>query len=115
MLGLPWDPAEDVIRFHLGVNLSSKRAKIRTGPELTVLNLEQIEQTPITRRLVVSQIYAVYDLLGLMSPITIKFKLLLQKMSSPEHGWDDELDPALSLESKQILREMVLATDIVFP
>jgi hypothetical protein len=115
VLGLPWDPLNDVIRFHLGVNLSKKRGKIRTEDEITALNLEQIETTTMTRRVMVSQIYTIYDPLGLMSPITIRYKMLLQKMSSPEFGWDEELDKELSLESRKILIEMVKARDIVFP
>jgi len=51
----------------------------------------------------------------LMTPITIRYKLLLQKMSSPDHGWDEELDEELSQESRKILSEMVRARDIPFP
>ena len=41
--------------------------------------------------------------------------MLLQKLSVLSAGWDDELDEALTNESKEILKEMIPEKDIVFP
>ena len=49
------------------------------------------------------------DLLGLLSPIMLKYKLLLQKFSSLFGGWDDELSEELRKEGKSFLVEMFLA------
>ena len=58
--------------------------------------------------------YSIYDLLGLMMPITIQFKLLLQRMLSPVCGWDEELSNKLSEDSWKVLTKMIKARDIIF-
>ena len=123
VLGLPWLPAEDVIRMHLGVNLSERKCGVRQGPELNLETIGQIDGAVMTRRVVVSQIYGIFDPLGLLTPLVLKFKLLLQKLSTREGGkqkhggagWDDELDEELAGEARAVLKEMVKAKDIDFP
>merc|ERR1712059_151909 len=61
----------------------------------------------------VSQIYSIYDPLGLLLPITIKYKLILQKLVS--YGWDDELSGELLLTSQNVLMEMLMAREVTFP
>ena len=122
VLGLPWSPAQDVISMHLGVNLSQKKCGVRQEPELTLETIGQIDSAVMTRRVIVSQIYGIFDPLGLLTPLVLKFKLLLQKLSTSGAdkkqggaGWDDELDEALAEESRAVLKEMVRAKDIDFP
>ena len=52
--------------------------------------------------------------MGLCSPITIKFKLLLQLIVLSGVDWDDPLVPELDRKAWDTLREMVRAKDIVF-
>ena len=66
--------------MHLGVNLSTKKQKVRLGKELTLETIGLINNVPLTRRIMASQIYTLYDPLGLLSPITIRYKLLLQQL-----------------------------------
>ena len=115
VLGLPWDPAPDIIKFHLGVNIMPKNGKLRVGPELNLESIDQLDDLKMTQRLVVSQVYAVYDPLGLRTPIMVKFKILLQKLVSLTAGWDDELEVELAQESRAMLKEMIRAQDIECP
>ena len=115
VLGLPWDPAPDIIRFHLGVNIMPKNGKLRVGPELNLESIDQLDDLKMTQRLVVSQVYAVYDPLGLRTPIMVKFKILLQKLVSLTAGLDDELEVELAQESRAMLKEMIRAQDVEFP
>ena len=116
VLGLPWKPQQDTIVMHLGVNLSPKtRSGCRVGPELNSETVEQIDHAVLTRREVVSQIYSIFDPLGLLAPIVIKFKLLLQRLAAAGGGWDDELDEELAALSREVLKAMVLAEDVIFP
>ena len=50
---------------------------MRVGLELEIATLGELDEIALTRRIVVSQIYGNYDPLGLLLPITIKYKLLL--------------------------------------
>ena len=58
VLGLPWDTAKDAISLHLGVNLSPKIRKMRTGLELKPHELDRIaslvNEKKLTKREVVS-------------------------------------------------------------
>ena len=78
ILGLPWDTPTDTIHMKLEVNLSMKVQKIRQGQAVMPVTMDLLEETTLTRRIMLSQVYAIYDPLGLLSPITIKYKLVLQ-------------------------------------
>ena len=97
VLGIPWNTAKDTIEMKPEINLSTKVRKLREGKAVT------------------SQIYAIFDPLGLLSPITMKYKLMLQKLDVLKVEWDEELTEELSLEAKLILKEIVLAQTITFP
>ena len=121
VLGLDWDPKSDQIKMRMKVNITQKKSKLRVGPELTKETLGELRETKMTRRLVVSQIYGVYDPLGLLTPATIKLKLLLQQLSleaggdGSEEAWDAELNEELSTASRMALRTMVEAGEFYFP
>ena len=106
VLGLPWDPEHDLIPFHMGINLSQKKGKIRLGPELSLERIGEIDDTEMTRRLLVSQFYAIHDPMGMMSPVTTKYKLLLQDLSN-EAGWDNLVEDKLAKIARKILKEKV--------
>ena len=59
VLGLPWEPTSDTIQFHFGLNMSQKRQGVRSGPELTDQSLHIIDETVISKRLVVSAINSI--------------------------------------------------------
>ena len=100
--------------MHLGVNLSAKRQKVRQGQELTMKTIGAIDSAPLTRRIMASQIYGLYDPMGLFSPITIRYKLLLQLLVLSGLGWDDPLLPELDKAARTTHREIVRAQDVVF-
>ena len=77
ILGIPWETKEDKIKMKFEVNLSQKVQKILTSPALEPSDAASLRKMSLTRRMMLSQIYAVYDPLGLLCPITIKYKLLL--------------------------------------
>ena len=86
VLGLEWDPVSDYINMHLAVNLSHKKANIRLGPEITLDDLSQLSEIPLTKRIGISQINTIYDPLGLLAPLMIRYKLTLQKIASLSLG-----------------------------
>ena len=56
------------------------KVNVRLGPELNLYTMGQLDMIEMTYRLGVSKINAIYDHLGLMEPITIKYTLVLQKI-----------------------------------
>ena len=115
VLGIPWDMSQDVIRMRMKVNLSPRSQKIHMGENISADRVEEIRGTWLTKRVMMSQIYSIYDPLGLLSPITIKYKLLLQRMVVEGLEWDEPLDGELLNQSQAVLKEMVLAGEVEFP
>ena len=95
----------------MGVNLTQKKGMIRTGPELCLETMGEIDGTVLTRRVVVLQIYGIFDPMGFAAPLTIKYKILLQQDSN-DMGWDDALEGELASSAMNVLKEMVLVRDI---
>ncbi|XP_065093422.1 uncharacterized protein LOC135714080 [Ochlerotatus camptorhynchus] len=71
-LGILWDPVTDEFLF-------------------AVPEAEKIEMEKITKRYVLSQIARLYDALGLVSPIVVLAKLIMQDLWASELGWDEQL------------------------
>ncbi|XP_055585414.1 uncharacterized protein LOC129738255 [Uranotaenia lowii] len=78
VLGVVWDPDEDVFSF----STVSK-------PELNPTILE--DKRP-SKRLILSCVMSMFDPLGLISPLTIHGKLLVQNLWRTGCTWDDPID-----------------------
>uniref|UniRef100_A0A914P5R2 Integrase zinc-binding domain-containing protein n=1 Tax=Panagrolaimus davidi TaxID=227884 RepID=A0A914P5R2_9BILA len=82
ILGLSWDADEDVISIDL------KAADCKE---------------PWTKRKVLKFIASTYDPLGILSPVTVRGKIYMQKLFQEDFKWDDPLGPKLLDEWKLIL------------
>lgn len=69
-LGISWEPSNDQFRF--GVNITRKDG-------------------PITKRQILSTIARLYDPLGLIAPIIVRAKILMQQLWAQSLDWDDEV------------------------
>ena len=89
VLGMTWMPQNDLLRIQINQD--------ETG-----------EDTEVTKRGVLSSISKVYDPLGLLTPYTVKAKILLRKNwgVSPRIGWDDVLDSDFQDAWRQMREEM---------
>ena len=58
------------------------------------INQDESEDTEATKRSVLSSISKVYDPLGLLTPYTVKAKILMRRIwgMNPKFVWDDVLD-----------------------
>lgn len=73
-LGLIWNTKLDVFQYRVNIETSSSR---------------------ITKRIILSVISRIYDPLGLIGPIIIQSKLLLQDLWRLKIGWDDTVPTEL--------------------
>lgn len=69
LLGYIWNPKDDTLSLR---NISSN--------------------VPLTKRGVVQAVARLFDPLGLMCPVVVKAKLLVQRLWVKGYGWDDTLD-----------------------
>ena len=99
----------------MNVNLSPKKQGVRTEESLEPGDEDKIKDAVLTRRQLMSQIHSIYDPLGLLSPITIKFKLVLQEMVQAKMDWDKPLEGELKKKAVTALIKMARVSSISFP
>ena len=115
-LGLNWDPTLDVFKYKLKVNLTPKVRGVRPGNprDITMENLEELDNKVLTLRIVASVVYSWYDPPGLFCPITLKYKLLLSDTIAAGVDWKDELPGELQVLWKKALMEVVQMPEVTF-
>ena len=70
VLGIVWDRSEDAFVFHFGSFLN-------------------IASEYLTKRELLSSIASTFDPLGMLSPCTLKLKVLFQRACKDSQGWDE--------------------------
>ena len=94
VLGMHWKPMMDQFVFKVQINFSPKHRKVKTGPNLSLEQFKSSSPTDITKRMILSQINGIYDPLGVLTPFTIKAKVMMQdlwKNQTKGYDWDDVL------------------------
>ncbi|XP_053699051.1 uncharacterized protein LOC128746023 [Sabethes cyaneus] len=69
-LGISWEPSTDQFRFEVNVNM---------------------KDAPITKRHILSIIARLYDPLGLIAPIIVRAKIVMQQLWTLSLDWDEEV------------------------
>ncbi|XP_069160890.1 uncharacterized protein [Procambarus clarkii] len=93
VLGMDWDLISDTI-------------SIKSVP---------VNYNITTKRDLLSQVSKVFDPLGLLNPLTIKWRLLVQEAWKAKVGWDDPLPIQLQKASMEVAQEQTLVEKIIFP
>ena len=84
VLGVYWDPQDDTLKLRGDPTPGSKKkpktkAKMRNGEFVW------------TTRTVLSTLFKCYDPLGMVSPFTVRGKVILQRLTLLKRGWDEEI------------------------
>jgi hypothetical protein len=81
VLGHVWDASNNVITFVLTVDIASKKKKFKVVHDyITRENFDKLQSIFITKRLVLSVNSSWYEPLGLLSPISTKYKFKLSEI-----------------------------------
>ena len=95
---------KESIPLNIGINLNPKKC----GPDATLESVQTLELADITKRVAVSVIYSIFDPLGLIAPLTIKYKLLLKEFNKVLNlEWSDSVPAELALQFNKLLEEML--------
>ena len=89
-LGLKWQPALDQFVFAVKLPPSSQ----------------------VTKRSMLSELAKLFDPLGLMSPVTIRGKILFQSLWYLPIHWDDEVDEEISASWQRYLSDLAKISEI---
>lgn len=93
-LGLIWKPIQDIFCF---------------------LVKPLIQQSPVTRRMVLSDIAHIFDPLGLIGPVILKAKIFLQQLWELSGDWDEPLPEDLHTLWNQFHQELPLVEKLKIP
>ncbi|XP_077263143.1 uncharacterized protein LOC143898012 [Temnothorax americanus] len=92
-LGLLWDAQSDVLQYSVSIEENSK----------------------VTKRLVLSQIAQIYDPLGLLGPVVIIAKCIMQSLWQIKTGWDEVLPTELEATWKEYYRSLPQTNEMKIP
>ncbi|XP_055522889.1 uncharacterized protein LOC129717071 [Wyeomyia smithii] len=95
VLGLLWDPSADTLCIAAHPN--------------------QPASQPSTKRVIYSEIAKFFDPLGMVSPVIVIAKLLIQKLWKLKIGWDDIVDDETTRQWQELQASLVYLTDIQIP
>ncbi|XP_054717598.1 uncharacterized protein LOC129226994 [Uloborus diversus] len=93
-LGVLWNPATDTFSFRW--------------------NLPPVSEF-CSKRIVLSFISTIFDPSGWISPVVLKFKLLIQHLWKLKLSWDENLPPDLQLEWKSLVEDLSQLKEIKVP
>ena len=105
------------IRVPLSHPRLQEESVIRKLPPITLSNIEKLDDVVFTPCLLCGMVNSFYDMLGLMSAWTVRFKMILQEMTLvvPRLGWDDSLPDELVIKIKNLIIATLKMGPIKFP
>ena len=98
VLGLQWDVTGDCLTYTFGADKWKNKSK------------------KVTKRQILSATSSIYDPLGLVTPITVKAKMILRKIwaMSPKIGWDDIVPENIGTEWVLLVQNLIAVEQIKF-
>lgn len=84
-LGISWNPNKDLFQFTTSINLNSEK---------------------LTKRIVLSVIGQIFDPLGIIGPVVIKAKIILQKLWKMRIDWDEHIPSDYNKSFLQFFNEL---------
>ena len=116
LLGHKWKPGEDKIGFDVAVNLSNRRGKkVKLQADITPTSLDLLWSSKLTLRILLGVVSSIYDPLGLLIPLTIKWKIEVGDLHKREDvQWDTVLEGTMDIKWKEMLEQMVMLPEFVF-
>ena len=117
VLGYEYDVKNEMLSVKFSINLNKKKRGIRAGPDLNVEDLEKLRTMKLTKRLLLGVTNSPGDFLGIASPFTIKFKVLMRRLfkCEPPLHWDDAIPDVEKNAWLKLIEEAVTGDHLDFP
>ncbi|XP_055632947.1 uncharacterized protein LOC129773374 [Toxorhynchites rutilus septentrionalis] len=93
-LGICWDPKSDQFQFDIDPSVNNE---------------------PITKRKILSSIACLYDPLGLIAPILVRAKILLQQLWAISLCWDEEVPLEIRKKWRRLSEELSPSYELTQP
>ena len=99
----------------MSVNLFAKKNGVKLGPDLTMEDLSNPDTILLSKRIVLRVVAKYYDIMGLISPLIIGLRILLQKtIAISDQTWDKQLPESARQNWLAALKEFVNMPLILF-
>ncbi|XP_053597998.1 uncharacterized protein LOC128668657 [Microplitis demolitor] len=85
------------------------------APDLLMFTGQPILQATITKRTILSETAQLFDPLGLISPIIVRAKVLMQDLWQEKIGWDDTLPPQIIHPWTTFRNELAQLSQLTIP
>ena len=95
ILGITWDKVKD--------NLSISFKEVQT------------KGNKITKRIILSYVHGIFDILGIISPITIIGKVIFSKLCLKKLRWDENIPDDIAKEWETYIGKLASAKTVTFP
>jgi len=115
--GYAWNVTEDILSVKFAVNLSKKKRSVRSGPNLTLADIDQLRGVHLCKRNLLGIVNSVSDPLGIGSPWYLKLKLLMKKLFLLESplSWDQSIPESNREDWIKIVTEALTVGVLPFP
>ncbi|KAK4316629.1 hypothetical protein Pmani_012229 [Petrolisthes manimaculis] len=119
VLGVNWNPLKDFFYFKVQLNFSRRVKNRLTKPNLMREEIETELPVRLTKRMLLRQVASIYDPLGLITPFTLRIKLLMRELvmntdSEERLGWDDTVNFCTYNKWKSLFKEMFAIESLKF-
>lgn len=115
--GYVWHSKEDLMKIGMSdINFNKKVRGYRKPNEKPIVDTEDLDNiipNSITRRLALSKTAEFWDIVGLLEPVKVKFKLDLKELIC--YDWDDTLSEQWATRWKENFHLMAKAQKIMVP
>ena len=114
VLGIPWDPASDVLKMKIVLRLVQKKRN-RTISDVPLTDIAQLDGVELTRRVCLQFAAQTFDPIGLITAYSVRFKILLRDIIARDLDWDDILPEDLQGKWVELITEVLGNPELVFP
>ena len=116
VLGMKWDPIQDVILYDAELNFLNGKKGHSKQPAKHVSKIPAYIPLNLTKRQILSQVNGIYDPLRLISPFTVKAKIMLHKLWAPDRkfDWDEPIPETFRQEWIKFFKEFAQLKNITF-
>lgn len=73
------------------------------------------DDSPLTKRKILSEVARIYDIVGFLSPVIVKAKILLQSLWTSQFDWDDDLPLDICAQWLKFRKDLELVEKMAIP
>ena len=118
VLGYGWHHSSEVMITKFPIYLTNKKRKTRMDTLLTPQDLQTFSKAKITRRICLGITNGFGDFLGIASPFSIRFTLLMKELfygNQKQPPWDDEVQDKARESWVESISDTIDSNDLCFP